>query len=219
MDILGREDVHHFLQNILKEVVCCHTTRTEVHLLVRLVCARQFGISRHHLSRVTRHLYLGHDGYAAFSSVSNEIAQLVLCVIAAVSAFRTFFDVACAVLRPFLPCALRTPCRQLGEPRIALYLDAPSGSVGEMDVQAVELILRHYVHLLLDEFNRLEMTRHVEHQRAPLICRSVVNVAADNASLRGKLTDSLPSIAESVSSGSTYKECVGSDMQAVSLRR
>ena len=72
---------------------------------------------------------------------------------------------------------------------------------------------------LLDELNRLEMARHIKHPRAPLIRRSVGNVAADNATLRGKLTDGLPSITESVSGGSTYKECVGSDMQAVCLRR
>ena len=67
-----------------------------------------------------------------------------------------------------------------------------------MEVQTVELVLRHHVNLLLDEADRLKMARHVKHYRAPLVGRRVVDVASHDAMLGLELAYGLPCVAESV---------------------
>ena len=198
VNVLGREDVHHLLQHVLKEVVSSHAACAEVHLLVWLMRTREFGIGSHHLGRVARHLYLGNNRDATFGSVSHQLAQFVLGVVAAMSVGRTFHSVLGSVFAPLLPCAFWSPCSHTCQQRIALNLDAPARSIGEMEVQTIELVLRHNVNLLLDEADRLEVSRHVEHYRAPLVGRRVVDVASHNAMLGLELADGLPCVAESV---------------------
>ena len=219
MDVLRGEDVHHLFQHVLEEVVCSDTARAEVHLLVRFVCAREFGICGEHLCRVSRHLYFWHDSDATLSSVAHEVAQLVLSVVAAVCALFAFVLVLASELAPLLPGLSFAPRSEAGETWVALNLDAPSGSVSEVKVEAVELILRHDVNLLLEERNGLEVARHVEHQRAPLESRSVNDVACLDSVLLLQLVYGLPSEAEAVGRSGADEQRVLSDMKAVSLGR
>ena len=219
MDVLRGEDVHHLFQHVLEEVVCSDAARAEVHLLVGFVRAREFGVGGEHLSRVSRHLYFWHDGDATLSSVAHEVAQLVLSVVAAVSASFALVHILASELAPLLPCLSFAPRSELGEARVALNLDAPSGSVGEVKMESVELVLRHDVDLLLEERNGLEVARHVEHERAPLESRSVNNVACHDGVLLLQLVYGLPSEAEAVCRSGADEQRVLSDVEAVSLGR
>ena len=51
--VFGWKYVHNLAKHILQKVVCGNATRAEVGLLVRLVCARQFGICCKHLLGVS----------------------------------------------------------------------------------------------------------------------------------------------------------------------
>ena len=219
MDVLRGEDVHHLFQYVLEEVVCSHAAWAEVHLLVRLVRAREFWIGCEHLSRVARHLYFGHDSDATLCCVLHEVAQLVLSIVATVCALFAFILVLASEFAPLLPGLSFAPCSKTGKARVALYLYAPACSVGEVEVEAVELILCHHVNLLLEERNGLEVARHVEHQRAPLEGGSILNVARHDAILLLQLLYGLPGEAEAVGRSGTDEQCVLSDVEVVSLGR
>ena len=69
---------------------------------------------------------------------------------------------------PLLPCVVGTPCREVGEAWVFLYLDAPSGTVGQVPVEAVHLEACQGVELLLDELLAGEVPRVVKVQATVL---------------------------------------------------
>ena len=73
---------------------------------------------------------------------------------------------------------LLAPGADLGQPRIALDLDAPALIVGQVPVQGVELVQREQVDELLDELLGHEMPGNVEHHAAPGEARRVLDLDA-----------------------------------------
>ena len=62
-----------------------------------------------------------------------------------------------------------SPSGKVGKAWIAFNLNAPTSGIGKVQVQIVELVLSHNVHLPLKEADGEEVARHVNHKRAPLI--------------------------------------------------
>ena len=53
------------------------------------------------------------------------------------------------------------------EARVALYFESPAGAIGQVQVQAVEVQLRHAVHHLLQHSGFEEVARYIHMQPTP----------------------------------------------------
>ena len=116
----------------------------------------------------------------AFAGIGHKAAEFLLCIVAAVE--RT---VAVADNETGVELKLRlvfvgvdadavllvegTPCPTLRQFGVALDFDAPALVIGQVQVQAVHLVVGQHVHLLLQVFQAIEVPAAVEHQSAPLV--------------------------------------------------
>ena len=141
-----------------------------------LVRTRQLRIGCQHSTRVSGHLYLRHNRYATLCCIRHEVAQLLLRVESAVSVGMVFGTVRLTRVIPCAPFLDGAVSHAVDEARIAFYLHTPTLCVGEMQMQAVEFILRHDVNLAFYEIYREEMAHHIEHQTAPLVRWLVSNI-------------------------------------------
>src|SRR2546429_9817129 len=114
---------------------------------------------------MARHLDLRHDRHEARACIGDDLADIVLRIEAtvrlAVEAPRGRVLVLSAVER------LTAPRAHLGETRVLLDLEAPPLVVGQVPVEAVELMERREIEVLLHELLRHEVTGHVEMDAAP----------------------------------------------------
>ena len=171
---LDGEHIHYLLQHVLKEVVSSHASRTEVHLLVRFHACRRFGISREYLCRVSPAslspaLWLCH---ARRRSSRGRAAVIgVVATVSTLGALLAYFD-------PFLPHSFHVRsgrhAAKVCESRVTLYLHAPAIGI-EMQMETVELVLRHDINLLLETY-RLEMARHINRERTPTVGQGIIDV-------------------------------------------
>ena len=184
MYVLRREESHNLFQHVVDEFHCLvvagaeHVVRHAPHLpnLVRTAGATQFWISRKGSLHVSRQVDLGHNRDVAVGSILHDVANLLLCVEASV---RLAVILARVVADDGL-CALRT---NLGEQRILLYLDAPALVVGEVPVEAVDVVQGEYVDELAYLVGAYEVARHVEVGSAVREARSVDDVSARDGHL------------------------------------
>src|SRR6266481_1208711 len=105
---------------------------------------------------MARHLDLRHDRHEARACVGDDLADIVLRIEAtvrlAVEAPRGRVLVLSTDER------LTAPRAHLGETRVLLDLEAPPLVVGQMPVEAVELMERREIDVLLHELLRHEAT-------------------------------------------------------------
>ena len=144
----------------------------------RLAVAVQLGVRRQRGVGVAGHVDLGHDGDVAVGCVLDELRERLLRVEAASGAAH---GRAAAVFRQVRP---------------GLDLDAPALIVGEMQVQAIDLVHRDQVDVPLHVVRTEEVARHVEHRAAPREPRTIDDPSrghGDRAALarrrRGMLDD------------------------------
>src|SRR5437879_2699290 len=114
---------------------------------------------------MARHLDLRHDRHEARGGVGDDLADIVLRIEAtvglAVEAPRG------RVLDLSTDERLTAPRAHLGETRVLLDLEAPPLVVGQVPVEAVELMERREIDVLLHELLRHEVTGHVEVDAPP----------------------------------------------------
>ncbi len=119
--------------------------------------ARQLAVRGERGVHVPRHVDLRHDRDEALVRVRDQVRELFLRVVAArVSADRAF----AAVRRQVRP---------------GVDLDAPALVVGEMQVQAIELVVRNQVDVAFHILHAEEVTGHVEHRAAPREARDITD--------------------------------------------
>ena len=129
------------------------------------------------------HVYLGNDIDAPDGCISHHTAHIVLGVETAIEpapillaavflrdeqggivfCLGPVFTVDVDILTEF------TPGSTLCEQRVSVYLQAPCHAVGQMPVEFVVLVERHVVEKLLGLLHRIEVSRGVEHQSAPVV--------------------------------------------------
>ena len=134
---------------------------------------------------MTRHLDFRNDGDATLGSIFHQVAEFILGIVTTLGTLTALLQILVAIGIPVFPQFTRTPGCKVVESRITLDFDAPSGSIGQMDMETVELVFRHHINLLLEEGDREEMTGNIEHQTAPLVGRCIHDVAACNTLLGG----------------------------------
>src|SRR5256886_9565274 len=114
---------------------------------------------------MARHLDLRHDRQEAGAGVGDDLADIVLRIEATV---RPAVEPPLGrVLVLSTDERLTAPRAHLGETRVLLDLEAPPLGVGQVPVEAVELMERREIEVLLHELLRHEVTGHVEMDAAP----------------------------------------------------
>ena len=163
MDQLRREQADHLVQHVLQEFeglllpgaqhVVGHAP-TAPHL-VRAARTTQLGVGGQRRKHMARQVYLGDHRNGAVGRIRHDVADLVLRIITAVG--RIVVVVPLLADHGFLADAAHG--RQL---RVLFDFDAPPLVVGQVPVEAVELVDRHHVEVAFHLFDRKEMARHVE---------------------------------------------------------
>ena len=144
VDILGGEDVHHLVEDVLQETVHTLVAGAIDDAGILATDAWQYtdeavthhgaghlGIGSDGCHAVGRHLYLGDDVDMPLLGIRHDVAQVALGVEAA-DGCRLALVWVLTILE--VGVALHAPCSNGGEPRILLDLYAPSVVVGEVQV-------------------------------------------------------------------------------------
>ena len=198
-------DVHIFIGEELEHFVPHVATEPEHAVLSRaewgsedlspadLLEARQSVVVADGSQHVPGHVDFGHSLDASLAGISNDFADVVLRIVAAVERIAVLYallgigqehvvgilsDGTAQTDRVLI--VVGAPCSALGEQRIFLDFNAPSLVVGEVPVEAVELIERHEVDDFLDLVLREEVAGAVEMETAPSEARTVGDGDAGN---------------------------------------
>ena len=163
MDVFRREEVRHFGQDVLQEDHRLFLADVEDLVrdapfganLVGTCAAAQFRVGGQRRDHVAGKVDLGDDGDAQFVRVCDDVPDLVLGVVSAVADA----VVALPVLGDHRAVAEGADLREFG---IALELDAPALVLGQMPVEAVELVHRHDVEVAFHFRYAEEMASAVE---------------------------------------------------------
>lgn len=152
------ENLHHFIEHSFKELVGFLVAGTQVVAASLGVGTAEFGICGRHFGGVSGHLYLGNDLNASQGGIVDEITHLGCREVASVCSGSAFIAILFSCLAPVFPVGLRTPCGISAQAGIFLYFQTPSGGVGKVEMQTVELHLGHRVHFFLQEIKPVEMS-------------------------------------------------------------
>ncbi|CAM3661088.1 hypothetical protein STAL104432_27240 [Streptomyces albus] len=182
VDVGGGEDVEDFFEDVFVEAqdvvgggqqvradspVGPHAERGGVDG----VGGAEFGVGGDGGLGVAGQLDLGDDGDVPFGGVGDDLAQVVLGVVAAVRAF-------VPQRRGTVPDAgAGPPGAGPGEARIAVDLDAPALVVGQVEVEDVELVGGEQVEDAQDTVLGQEVPGDVQHQAAPGVAGRVLDAA------------------------------------------
>ncbi len=154
-----REETGDLRKNVAKEGKGLGTGRIEgevgpgVALLAREAPAAVFGVGDVRRICVAGHVDLGHNRDVSRASVGHDVADLFLRV-------ELPWCIGGAV-------GLRAAGAYLGESGVFLDFDTPAGGVGQVPVQAIELVMRHCVEQAFERFDSGEMPTLVEHVAPP----------------------------------------------------
>ena len=163
MYVLGGEEVADLVEHVLDKLIGLGIAATEdvaVHApvvahLVGTAGAAQFGIGGKCCQHVAGHVYLGDDGDIAVGSILHDVAHLLLGIEATIAHVVVYIGVASHG-------GTAAPCAHLGQTGIFLDFDVPSLVFGEMPVEAVHVVQRQHINILLDKVGREEVARAVE---------------------------------------------------------
>ena len=176
--------------------------------------------------RMARHLDFRHDGHVPRRRVAHHFADIVLGV------ETTMTDAVEPLILVTMPAdeGLLAPRGDRRQLRVLLDLQAPSLIVGEVPVEAVHLVQREEVDVLLDELLGLEVTRDVEVRASPAKARHVLDrhhrhlltlypldrcVAKDRR--RQELTQRLHAVEHAGRRRGARDNAIGADRQRVAL--
>ena len=216
MDILRGEDAHHFQKHVFQELKRLLVAYAQIAAILPCIHTLQLGIGEQHLFRVTGHLYFGDNRDVAVHGIAHQVAQFVLRVIASVCARRIFPAVAPVLFNPpSRPVRLRAPSRFFREQRIFLRLHAPSGSVGQVQMQPVQLETRHGIDLFFDEIHVPEMARTVEHHATISKSWRIFYIHKRHFAVVQQLVQRLESIEKARRAASLNTDAAAIDMQGV----
>ena len=180
MNIFGRKQIHHFQQDILKELECFLVPDTEIRLFIRLMRTRKFRISGQYLFRVGRHLDFRNQRDVMLLRVGHQFANVILGIVTAFCLRIVFLTILAITVPPVLPYRLRTPSSKLCQSWILLDFDTPSCRIRQMQVQTVNFVIRKNVHLFLYEFLVEKMTRNIQHHSTIRETRFILDTKGRN---------------------------------------
>ena len=172
------EHFYYLIQHILRKLQhqwACHiqhigeNTSVYLHVVCSVRIAAEFGVGSIDSTRVTGELNFGHNLDMTLCRVCNNLAALLLsieiwavrlaCIVSAIYAVGNPVVVACS-----------SNCCQT---RVFLHFKTPSLVIGKMPVEAVHLVIRHYIEHTFYLLNTEVMTAYIKHKTAILEARSI----------------------------------------------
>ena len=168
------------------------------------------------------HLDFGDNGNTAFSGIANELAHLVLAVVIAVCtlgrlALACVHKCAVTPCPPFGPVVLCAPGGNLGEQRVTVNLQSPPGSVGQVQVQSVQLHAGHDIDLAFEAIHVKVVPGHVNHAASPFKAGCVADVAAGQFPVACQQFERLSGMDETCLVIGRDQQGVGADVQPVAF--
>ena len=153
------------------------------------------------------------------TGVFDHFADVVLRVIAPGGRRVVAVAVAFAAEVPSLPVGIGMPGGDVGQGGVFSDFDAPSSSVGQVPVEAVELVARHEVELTFDELLVAEMARDVEHEAPVTEARGVHDRDGRNAAavVPGQLCERLESVEQPCGIGGRERDLCAGDVETVAF--
>ncbi len=158
MDVFRRENVHKFGEHVLKEGEHSFLARAKDLIgdspsgpdFVRASGTAEFRVTGESAHHVTWKVNLRNDNDAESGGIGDDVLHLLLSVVATVADA----VVAAPVLLDDGPVPERS---HLGEFRVLFDFSTPSLIIGQMPVEAVELVHGHDIKVLLDLLDGEEM--------------------------------------------------------------
>ncbi len=103
---------------------------------------------------------------------------------------------------------------------VALYLHAPAGRVGQVQMQLVDFVGSQHVDVLFQKVHGQKVTRHIEHHAAPFVGRCVLDGAAGQRSAFGsQLCQCLTGTQEAQLSIGHDNDAIARDVHFIGFRR
>ena len=177
MDILGRENVHHLIKNVFKEIeglLLAGTKNVGIDAplmsdLIRATRAAVLWITGKNSQRMSWHLDFGNHGDMTFSSIVDNLTQLLLGEIATVGQMVIHIGVA----PKNSTSAIGTHRRQF---RVFLDFHSPSLIIREVEVQGIHVVQYQQLDILFHEINAEEMAAYIEMHPSIAEARGIVNL-------------------------------------------
>ena len=156
---------------------------------------------------MARHLYLWDYLNVARSCIAYDILDIFLCVIATVCTWCILMTILTVVIHPPL-CPIRLCAIRgfIGQTRVFLHLHAPSTTIGEVPVEAVELEISHRIKLFLQEVLCPEVARAVNHQTTISETRGILHLYTSYLTILFELAKGLQTIEQAY-----WSQCLNSD--------
>ena len=150
MDIPGREQPYHFIQHIFEELEGLFVSDTDFTGCIRLAGTGQLWIGCQYFSRVSRHFYFGDNGDMPQAGIFQNLTYIRFRIVASIGSFFILLAEVMVIFPPILQIGGFSPGCEFCQARIARNLQPPSGTVGQMPMQAVDFVGGYQVYLFLD---------------------------------------------------------------------
>ena len=156
---------------------------------------------------MTRHLYFWDYLNVARCCIAYDILDIFLCVITTVGTWRILMTIFTVVIHPPL-CPIRLCAIRgfIGQTRIFLHLHAPSTTISEVPVEAVELEISHRINLLLQKVLCPEVARAIDHQTTISETRGVLHLYTGYLTILFELAKGLQTIEQAC-----WGQCLNGD--------
>ncbi|MPM50107.1 hypothetical protein SDC9_96842 [bioreactor metagenome] len=159
MNVLRREKIHHFKQDIFQKsknrIISCtiniFKNAPALFHFERSACTRQLRIRSQRRHRVARHFNFGNNSNIAIGSIGHHFADLLLRVKSTVNTSVIFF----------------APGSDAGQFRIFLYFDPPALIFGQMPVKNVHFVCCKQINVPFNKVNLHKMAATVKVHSAP----------------------------------------------------
>ena len=163
---------------------------------------------------MTRHLYLWDYLNVARCCIAYNILDIFLCVIATVY-IHSFPTYKAAWIRQILAVIPNPPFRPVRfcsisgfvcQSRIFLHLHAPSTTISEVPMEAVEFEISHRINLLLQEVLCPKVARAINHQTTISKTRGVLHLYTSYLPILFELANGLQTIEQAC-----WSQCLNGD--------
>ena len=156
---------------------------------------------------MARHLYLWDYLNVARSCIAYDILDIFLCVIATVGSLRILMTILAVVIHPPL-CPIRLCAIRgfISQTRVFLHLHAPSTTISEVPMEAVEFEISHRINLFLQEVLCPKVARAVDHQTTISETRGVLHLYTSYLTILFELANGLQTIEQA-----RWGQCLNGD--------